>query len=94
MNLAYAKWLRLPIKQLLKLRPVLNVDRTENKSGKLKYDTDLNMWTRQNTTTLQFFLSNLEEHKVTLGYLWFAAMQPRINWKRGWINHGLLPIVT
>ena len=51
MNLAYAKWLRLPIKQLLKPRPVLNVDRTENKSGKLKYDTDLNMWTRQNTTT-------------------------------------------
>ena len=52
MNLAYAKWLRLPIKQLPEPRPVLNVDGTENKSGRLKYYTDLNVQTGQNTTTL------------------------------------------
>jgi hypothetical protein len=52
MNLAYAKWLRLPIKQLPEPRPVLNVDGTENKSGKLKYYTDLNVRTGQNTTML------------------------------------------
>jgi hypothetical protein len=43
MNLAYAKWLQLPIKQLPEPRPVLNIDGTENKSGKLKYYTDLNV---------------------------------------------------
>jgi hypothetical protein len=42
-NLSYAKWLQLPIKQLLQPRPVLNVDGTENKSGKLKYYMDLNV---------------------------------------------------
>ena len=68
MNLAYAKWLRLPIKQLPEPRPVLNVDGTENKSGKLKYYTDLNVRTGQNTMTLQFFLSDLGEHKVILRY--------------------------
>ena len=52
MNLAYAKWLRLPIKQLSEPRLVLNVDGTENKSGRLKYYTDLNVRTGQNTTTL------------------------------------------
>ena len=93
MNLAYAKWLWLPIKQLPEPRPVLNVDGTKNKSGKLKYYTDLNVWTGQNTTTLWFFLSNLGEHKVILGYPWFAATQPRIDWKKGWINHSQLPIV-
>ena len=93
MNLAYAKWLRLPIKQLPEPRPVLNVNGTENKSGKLKYYTNLNVWMGQNTTTLQFFLSDLGEHKVILGYPWFAATQPRINWKKGWINHSQLPIV-
>ena len=93
MNLAYAKWLRLPIKQLPKLRPVLNIDGTENKSGKLKYYTNLNIRTGQNTTTLQFFLSDLGEHKVILGYPWFAATQPRIDWKKGWIDHSQLPIV-
>ena len=43
MNLAYAKWLRLPIKQLPEPRPVLNINGTENKSGKLKYYTNLNV---------------------------------------------------
>ena len=66
MNLAYAKWLWLPIKQLPEPRPVLNIDGTENKSGKLKYYTDLNVQMGQNTTTLWFFLSNLGEHKVMM----------------------------
>jgi hypothetical protein len=74
MNLAYAKWLRLSIKQLSKPRLVLNIDGTENKSGKLKYYTNLNIRMGQNTTTLRFFLSDLGEHKVILGYPWFAAM--------------------
>jgi hypothetical protein len=93
MNLSYAKWLQLPIKQLPQPRPVLNVSGTKNKSGKLKYYMDLNVRTGQNTTMLWFFLSNLGEHKVILGYPWFVAMQPRINWKRGWINHTQLSIV-
>ena len=93
MNLAYAKWLQLPIKQLPEPRLVLNVNGTENKSSKLKYYTDLNVRMRQNTTTLWFFLSDLREHKVILGYPWFAATQPRIDWKKGWIDHSQLPIV-
>ena len=31
MNLSYAKWLRLPIKQLARTRKLFNADRTENK---------------------------------------------------------------
>jgi hypothetical protein len=93
MNLAYAKWLRLPIKQLPEPRPVLNINGMENKSRKLKYYTDLNVRTGQNTTMSRFFLSDLGEHKVILGYPWFTATQLRINWKKGWINHSQLPIV-
>ena len=52
MNLAYTKWLQLPIKQLPEPRPVLNIDGMENKSEKLKYYTDLNIQTGQSTTTL------------------------------------------
>jgi hypothetical protein len=33
MNLSYAKWLKLPIKQLPQPRKLYNVDGTENKSG-------------------------------------------------------------
>ena len=93
MNLAYAKWLRLPIKALPEPKPLLNIDGTENKSSKLRYYTDLDVRMGTNTTTMRFFLSDLGEHKAILGYPWFAAAQPRIDWKRGWIDHAQLPII-
>jgi hypothetical protein len=40
-NLSYAKWLQLPIKQLEQPRQLINVDGTENKAGALKFFTDL-----------------------------------------------------
>jgi hypothetical protein len=43
MNLTYAKWLRLSIKQLSKPRKLLNIDGMENKSGELKHYTDLSV---------------------------------------------------
>jgi hypothetical protein len=30
---------------------------------------------------IRFFLTDLGEHKAILGYLWFMAVQPKINWK-------------
>ena len=93
MNLSYAKWLRLPIKQLERTRKLFNADGTENKSGELKYYTDLNVRTGHQITSLRFFLTDLGDHKAILGYSWFAAVQPNIDWKRGWIDHTQLPIV-
>jgi len=52
LNLSYAKWLKLPIKQLSTPRTLLNVNGTENKSGKLQYYTDLDVQTGSNKTTL------------------------------------------
>ena len=37
--------------------------------------------------------TDLGDHKAILGYSWFAAVQPNIDWKRGWIDHTQLPIV-
>jgi hypothetical protein len=69
------------------------VDGTENKSGKLKYYTDLEIQTGSNRTQMHFFLTDLGEHKVILGYLWFVVVQLKINWKRGWINESHLLII-
>ena len=73
MNLSYAKWLKLPIKQLEKPRKLFNMDGTENRSGELCFYTDLQVRTGGQNIGLQFFLSNLGEHKAILGYPWFAA---------------------
>ena len=93
MNLQYAKWLRLPIKHMDEPRKLLNVDGTENKSGELRHYTDLQVQTGNNRTNLRFYLTELGEQKAILGYPWFAAAQPKIDWKRGWIDHTQLPII-
>jgi hypothetical protein len=93
LNLSYAKWLRLPIKTLKTFRKLYNVDGTENKAGELQYYADLETRMGTTTTKLRFFLSDLGEHKAILGYPWFAAVQPNIDWKKGWIDHTQLLIV-
>ena len=93
MNLTYAKWLRLPLKRMAQLHILFNVNGAENKAGEFLYYTDLNVRTGSTTITLHFFLTELGEHKAILGYPWFAAMQLKIDWKRGWIDHSQLPII-
>jgi len=93
MSLQYAKYLHLPIKVLMEPRRLFNVDGTQNKAGDLKYYTDLHTRTGTTQRTLRYFLSDLGENKVILGYPWFAATQPKIDWARGWISHNQLPIV-
>jgi hypothetical protein len=93
MNLGYAKWLRLPIKKLAFKRNLYNIDGMENKSRKLKYYTDLEVQTGVRCIKMRFFLMDLGEHKAILGYSWFVAMQPKIDWKNGWIDKSQLPII-
>jgi len=93
MNLEYAKYLQLPIKCLEELRSLFNVNGTTNKSGSLQFYTDLQVQTGTQRTNLRFFLTDLGDNKAILGYPWFAAVQPCINWKQGWVDHSQLPII-
>jgi len=93
MNLTYAKWLKLPFKRLAQERPLYNVDGSTNKSGSIKYYVDLEMQTGTKRTNMRFFLSDMGDHKVILGYPWFAANQPKIDWARGWIDTAQLPLI-
>jgi len=93
MNLSYAKWLKLPIMNLDKPRQLFNVNGTENKAGALKHYTNIKVQMGTSRNQLHFFLSDLGEHKAILGYSWFAAVQPKIDWKQGWIDSSQLPII-
>ena len=92
-NLDYARWLKLPIKELRQLHPLFNVNGTENKSGALCYYMDLQFKTGTQTTNQRFYLLDLGDHKAIFRYPWFATFQPRVDWKRGWINMSQLLIV-
>jgi len=86
MNLTYARWMKLPIKTMPHPQKLYNVDGMENRAGEVKFFVDLRTRMGTNTTNLRFFLSDLGGQKAILGYLWFANVQPRIDWKRGWID--------
>jgi hypothetical protein len=68
MNLDYAKYLKVPIQRLKEPRKLFNIDGTPNKSGELLYFADLQTQTGAQQNMLRFFLSNLGENKVILGY--------------------------
>ncbi len=47
-------------------------------------------------TRLQYFLTDLGENHLILGYPWFTSAQPKIDWAKGWkgwIDYSQLPIV-
>ena len=93
MNLSYARWLKLPILTLPQPHKIFNIDGNTNKSGELKYYINLEVQTGANWSKLCFFLTDLGENKAILGYSWFAAVQPKINWKQGWIDASQLLII-
>jgi hypothetical protein len=93
MSLDYAKYLYLPIKTLREPRKLFNVDGTPNRAGDLKYFMDLTTRTGTKSTTLRYFLSDLGDNKVILGYPWFTAAQLKIDWVKRWIAYDQLPIV-
>ena len=51
------------------------------------------MQTGQQRTKLCFFLMDIGDQKLILGYPWFAATQPNIDWARGWIEANQLPLI-
>src|SRR5277367_3073030 len=93
MSLRYAKQLRLPIKTMAKPRPVYNVDGTPNKAGQIEHYTDFEMQAGQKRVYMRFFLTELGNRTIILGYPCFAAFQFKIDWARGWLDFTQLPIV-
>ena len=90
---SYARQLKLPVKCLPHTRPVYNVNRTLNKNQHIHSYTDLEMQTGQQRTKLHFFLTDIGDQKLILGYPWFAATQPNIDWAQGWIEADQLPLI-
>ena len=69
------------------------MDGTRNKIGDIEHYMDLEMQTSDQKVWLRFFLTDLANQKAILGYPWFAAMQPKIDWAQGWIDSSQLPLI-
>ena len=77
---SYAQQLKLPVRCLPYTWPVYNVNGMLNKNRHIYSYTNLEMQTGQQRTKLCFFLTDIGNQKLILGYPWFAATQPNINW--------------
>jgi hypothetical protein len=93
MNIRYAQKTGLRIQKLTTERRLFNVDGTQNRAGSLKYFTDITTRTGEKATRLRYYLTDLGENQIILGYPWFASAQLRIDWAKGWIDYAQLPIV-
>jgi hypothetical protein len=92
-NHQYALQLRLSVKRLVTPRKIYNIDDTANKKGDIQFFTDLEVRTGEKRTKMRFFLTDLGNQQMILGYPWFAAVQPKIDWAKGWIDYTQLPVV-
>jgi hypothetical protein len=92
-NPNYVRELKMPIEELAEPCKVFNVDGTQNCHGQITHYTDLDVQTGDQMRMMCFFLTNLGKQKIILGYPWFAAVQPIIDWAKGWIAYEQLPVV-
>ena len=92
-HIDYARRKRLPIKVLATPRKIINVDGTANAQGDIKFYTDLQVQQGKRRVLLRFFLTDIGDRDFILGYPWFAAIQPNIDWARGWIASEQLPVI-
>ncbi len=92
-DINYIRKLGLPIRRLTCERRLFNVDGTLNRAGMLKYYIDMVTRTGPKRMCLHYFLTDLGENHLILGYPWFASAQPKIDWAKGWINYSQLPII-
>jgi hypothetical protein len=61
--------------------------------GDIQFYTDLELTQGERKVNLRFFLTEIGERSIILGYPWFAAIQPAIDWARGWIDTEQLPVI-
>ena len=70
-------------KQLKKERKLFNVDGSQNQLGGITEIALLAIKSRQRTANHQFLVTNIGEDDLVLGYPFFEAVNPQINWKTG-----------
>jgi hypothetical protein len=78
--------LKLRKEKLARPRNIRNVDGTTNKGGRIEHTVTLNIDHHGKRDHHQFFVANIGPNDFILGYPFFEAANPNINWKTGQIS--------
>jgi len=86
--------LRLPITKLPLSRIIYNIDGTLNKAGSITHKCQLKVQFDQDTKEIDFFVTNLGQDRVVLGFPFLKNFNPKINWETGSITPTNYILVT
>jgi Retroviral aspartyl protease len=78
-----AVWWRLNTKNLWHPHKVYNMDRMENQGGIISKSCVLHVRQGEQQITQQFYVTNLGQDHVILGYPWLQKFNPEIDWEEG-----------
>src|SRR5229473_2459884 len=84
-----AKELALATYLLKKPRQVQNIDGTSNRLGKVTKEAKFQVFHESHCQTHRFLIADIGEDNIILGYLFFEAANPMIDWPTGKV-HGTL----
>jgi hypothetical protein len=73
---------------------IFNVDGTENRAGTLKNYVLLRIRQGDKEELQQFYVTNLGQARTILGYPWFKAFNPEIDWAKGMMTGPQIEIET
>ena len=76
----------LPLKELSKPRKVRNVDGTTNRQGTVTQTAEIMIQYHDSVTCHNFLVADIGEDDIILGYPFFEAAEPRIDWPNGKLN--------
>ena len=78
--------LKIPTRRLDRPRILYNVDKTENRSGRITHYTDLEITRGMQTSVQQFYIANLGTDCFILGFPWLYEFNPKIDWRQHTAN--------
>jgi Reverse transcriptase (RNA-dependent DNA polymerase)/Retroviral aspartyl protease len=73
--------LRLLVQKLQQARIIYNIDRTPNKAGSITHKCQLKLHFGEDSKDEDFFVTNLGQDWVVLGFPFLQQFNPTINWK-------------
>ncbi len=75
--------MKLPTKKLNRDRTIHNINRTTNSAGNITWKCVLNVQIKGQNKEQEFFITNLGQDWVVLGYPFLWTFNPQINWEKG-----------
>ena len=89
----FTKLMGLQPVTLDKPRKIWNADNMENKEGMITHYLDLDVEAKGIHKDMRFYITNIGNEDIFLGYPWLTTYEPRFKWRDTTIGEEVLPVI-